>query len=101
VRVLGGEIGKPQGRSSHDEVGENGQGVQEDLAHQAVGEMPEIMGPDAFEMRSLDQLTKDLVNAIAPAREVPAQAWPRVVGPTTERSQEGQPVACQFFPQLR
>jgi hypothetical protein len=44
--------------------------------------MPQILGPNALEMGPLDELTKDGINAIAPARELAAQVWPGIVSAT-------------------
>ena len=67
--------------------------MHEDLAHQSVGKMPQIMGPNPLEMRPLDQLTKDRVDAIPPARELPTAVWPGVMEAATERREEGYSMA--------
>lgn len=59
MQVSGKKIRELHGWSSRYEVGEDGQGAHEDLAHQPIGQTPQIMTPEAFEMRPLDQLAKD------------------------------------------
>src|SRR5262249_14776785 len=90
-----------QGRPSHNEVGKDGSGEHEDFAHQAVGEMAQIMSPNPLEMRSLDQLTKEGIDAVPPARELPTPVWPGIMETATEGSEEGESLTRQVLAQAR
>ena len=89
------------GWSSRCEVGEEGQSMHADLAHQPIGQTPQIMTPEAFERRlrcvRLIIWRKTISNAIAPTRELPTHMWPGIMEAATEGSQQRQSMARELF----
>ena len=50
--------------------------------------MPQIVGPDALDGSTLDELAEDGVDAVAPAGESTAQSWPGILFSAAEGGQE-------------
>jgi hypothetical protein len=48
-----------EGRTLPRQVGEDGQGVQEHLAQEPVGQVPAVTRPHAFDRRPVDPLAAD------------------------------------------
>jgi len=81
------EVGEMQRRMIQGAVGADGQGVQEHLAQQPAGQLPQIVGPDALDRGALDEVAEAGIDAGAPAREIAAQARPGIRLAPAERSQ--------------
>jgi hypothetical protein len=60
--------------------GPDSRSMHEDLAQEAVAQMPEISCPDALEMGAIDQLAKDGIDPVPPLGDAEAAVWPRILG---------------------
>ena len=84
----GDEVGEMQPGTTQRNVREDRHGMHEDFTQEPTAQMPQIVGPDALDGSTLDELAEDGVDAVAPAGESTAQSWPGILFSAAEGGQE-------------
>ena len=93
------QAGEPERRVAGLLVAEQGEGVAEDLAEQAAGEVPGVARPDPPDALALGPLAEGGVDAVARAAQERAASRLRIALGRAVRGDEAEPAAPRRPPQ--